>query len=207
MNVAIINYGMGNLQSVCNAFRAIGCDGVTIAEEPAVLATADAIVLPGVGAFGDGMANLHGRGWVETLNRQVRERGKPFLGLCLGMQLLATRGTEHGSHAGLDWVPGIVDRIKTADPALRVPHIGWNDVRVVGKPEMYQGLTQASDFYFVHSYVLRPQEDTVVNGRCDYGGPFAASLQSGNLWATQYHPEKSQKAGLTVLRNFMTTFS
>jgi glutamine amidotransferase len=203
MKIAIINYGMGNLRSVRNAFGAVGGDAV-VAETPDALREASAIVLPGVGAFGDGMANLRRLGWVEVLEREVREKGKPFLGLCLGQQLLATTGSEHGIHQGLGWIAGTVDRLAMA-PGLRVPQIGWNEVQFAAGDPMYAGLGEARDFYFVHSYVLTPADTTVTNGACVHGDAFAASVRQGNIWATQYHPEKSQKSGLGVLRNFLAT--
>lgn len=202
MKVTIVDYGMGNLRSVANAFEVLGCPA-QISNDPKDLRTAERIVLPGVGAFGDGMHNLRTVGWIDALEEQVRQKGKPFLGLCLGMQLLATTGTEYGIHAGLNWIPGRVERIQSDDPTLRVPHIGWNDVRFIKKEGLYANLRDSQVFYFVHSYVLRPEDSTVVSGVCFYGIEFAASLEMGNIWATQYHPEKSQKAGLEVLRNFL----
>ena len=203
MRTAIIDYGMGNLQSVANAFEAIGHEA-RIVRRPGGLDDAGGIVLPGVGAFGEGMKNLRQAGWDEGLTRAVREQGKPFLGLCLGMQLIATTGTEHGTHEGLNWISGVVVRIPPGDPAIRVPHIGWNDVRVARDTGLYAGLEPARCcFYFVHAFVLRPERPDVVSGTCEYGIRFAASIEHENVWATQYHPEKSQKAGLTVLKNFV----
>lgn len=202
VRIAIIDYGMGNLRSVMNAFASLGADA-RVAEVPADLASADRIVLPGVGAFGDGMENLRRLGWIPALEREVREGGKPFLGICLGMQLLATEGTEFGAHKGLGWIPGAADRIQPSDPSLRVPHIGWNDVRFVRRNGLFAGLGETDTFYFVHSYALMPEDGGIVSGVCDYGGEFAAGIESGNLYATQFHPEKSQKAGMSVLRNFL----
>jgi imidazole glycerol-phosphate synthase subunit HisH len=201
MKIRVVNYGMGNLRSVLNAFAAIGSPAA-VAERPEALADADAIVLPGVGAFGDGMANLRDRGWVPALEREVRMNHKPFLGLCLGQQLLASTGTEHGTHLGLGWIPGTVEKI-VAKEGLRVPQIGWNEVRFTPDDPMYAGLGVSRDFYFVHSFVLKPADVRVTNGLCMHGDSFAASVRQGNIWATQYHPEKSQRAGLTVLRNFV----
>lgn len=200
--VVLVDYGMGNLRSVANAFEVLGCLP-SIAQSPRELAKADKVVLPGVGAFGDAMANLKTQGWVSELEEVVRVRGKPFLGLCLGLQLLATRGTEHGEHEGLGWLPGVVERIVPADPRLRVPHIGWNNVRVTKRGGLYAGSRESPVFYFVHSFAFRPQDTAVVSGTCDYGGEVVASVEAGNLFATQYHPEKSQRDGLAVLRNFL----
>lgn len=202
MELLIIDYGMGNLQSVVNAFSVLGCRA-QVSNRPEDLRTAERVVLPGVGAFGDGISNLQAAGWIEVLEEEVRHKGKPFLGLCLGMQLLATTGTEHGRHAGLNWITGTVERLKSNDPAIRVPHIGWNDVRFSRKDGLYSGLGDSAVFYFVHSYVLCPGDATIVSGFCSYGIEFAASVEMDNIWATQYHPEKSQRAGLQVLRNFL----
>lgn len=200
--VMIIDYGMGNLRSVANAFAAIGCQAL-VSGHPEDLSRAKRIVLPGVGAFGDGMQNLSTANWIEALEEEVKRKGKPFLGLCLGMQLMGTTGTEHGSHPGLNWVPGNIERILPNDPALRVPHIGWNDVRLVKKNGLYAGLGDSETFYFVHSYVFHPEDPSVISGVCSYGVEFAASVEIGNICATQFHPEKSQRAGLSVLKNFL----
>lgn len=204
MRVVIVDYGMGNLQSVANAFRALGCLP-TISQNPVDLRSADRIVLPGVGAFGDGMNGLRVKGWVEALDEEVRHKHKRFLGLCLGMQLLGTSSTEHGLHSGLDWIPGTVERIRSTDATIRVPHIGWNDVRIVLKSGLYSGMGDCQTFYFVHSYAFHPNDGAVMSGLCWHGMEFCASIERENIWATQYHPEKSQKAGLKVLRNFLET--
>ena len=198
----IIDYGMGNLRSVANAVEALGSTA-RILRTPAEIGGCARIILPGVGAFGDGMKNLRERGWVPALEEAVVKGGRPFMGLCLGMQLLATTGTEHGSHAGLNWIPGAVGRLQPADVSCRVPHIGWNDVQIVKTGGLYRGFTKAPVFYFVHSFAFVPESPEVVSGYCDHGGRFAASVESGNIFATQYHPEKSQKDGLQVLRNFL----
>lgn len=202
MTVAIINYGMGNLRSVQNAFEALGATA-TVAASPSALSDASHIVLPGVGAFPDAMRNLRSGGWLPALEKEVREKGKPFLGLCLGMQLLATTGTEFETCAGLGWIPGTVERLEGREPDVRVPHIGWNDARFVRKDGLFAGLGDAAPFYFVHSYAFRPSDEIAVAARCVHGADFVAAVEVGNLHATQFHPEKSQKAGLAVLRNFL----
>ena len=202
MAPAIVDYGMGNLRSVANACEALGSPA-RIARRPEELRDADRIILPGVGAFGDAMRNLAAAGWIEALDAEVRGKGKPFLGICLGMQLLATRGTEFGSHAGLGWIPGTAVKLDPADATLRVPHMGWNRVEVVKRDGLLAGLGEGADFYFVHSYVLQPEDPSVVTGRCSHGTAFAAVVERGQIQATQFHPEKSQKAGLTVLGNFL----
>jgi imidazole glycerol-phosphate synthase subunit HisH len=200
VEIAIIDYSMGNLRSVANAFDAIGTR-TRISEHPSDLDLASGIVLPGVGAFGDGIRNLHEQGWVEALERNVVQLGKPFLGLCLGMQLLCARGTEHGDHEGLGYVPGSVVRM-SPNGAARIPHIGWNEVEITNSDGLYEGLGETQHFYFVHSYVLDPEDPRAVSGIADHGGSFVASVEVENVSGTQFHPEKSQKAGLTVLRNF-----
>jgi imidazole glycerol-phosphate synthase subunit HisH len=202
MNLIIIDYGMGNLRSVANAFEALGCAAM-ISNNPPDLQTAKGIVLPGVGAFGDGMKNLQDVGWIDALEREVIQQRKPFLGICLGMQLLATTSTEHGLHKGLNWIPGIVTRIPSEDLNIRVPHIGWNDVRFINKEGLYAGLGDSQVFYFVHSYMLVPENPAIIGGVCSYGIDFPASVECDNIFATQFHPEKSHKAGLAVLKNFL----
>jgi glutamine amidotransferase len=198
--IAIIDYGMGNLKSVFNAFRLLGY-AVTVVDRPEGLREAKGIVLPGVGAFGDGMRNLHERGFVTELEKEVIVGGKPFLGLCLGLQLLGSKGFEHGETPGLGWIPGVVDRLPVPAP-LRVPHIGWNDVRFLKKVGLFQGSGDSQAYYFVHSFALLPDDPGVVSGVCDYGIEFVASVERDNISATQFHPEKSHKAGLVVLRNW-----
>jgi len=201
--IGIIDYGMGNLRSVYNAFRSLGREA-TIANTPEQLRDARGIVLPGVGAFGDGMHNLREWGFVEELDAQVLRGGKPFLGLCLGMQLLATTGFEHGENSGLNWIQGKVERIKfpKGNEKLRIPHIGWNEVRFQKKDGLYAGLGESQSFYFVHSFVFKPNDPSVVSGVCDYGVDLVASVEFDNIRATQFHPEKSHKAGLAVLHNW-----
>lgn len=197
--LAILDYGMGNVRSVLNACVAVGAEAA-VTRDPAVLRAARGLLLPGVGAFGDAMAALRAAGLIESLEREVREEGKPFLGICLGMQLLATRGTEHGDHAGLGWIAGRAERL--AAPGLRLPHVGWNAVRVARSDGAFAGLGSVETFYFTHGYALVPDDPSVASGLCDHGGPFVAAVEAGNLWAVQFHPEKSQRAGLAVLRNF-----
>ncbi|MCF8475401.1 MAG: imidazole glycerol phosphate synthase subunit HisH [Pseudolabrys sp.] len=201
MKIRVIDYGMGNIASVLNALLAVGVKG-KIASSPADLDDADGLILPGVGAFGDAMVNLEAAGFVEALPRAVED--KPLLGICLGMQLLARESTEHGQHRGLGLIPGRVNLIPeiVEHSEFRVPHIGWNDVRFKHKSGFYENLGEQQAFYFVHSYRFLPDENDDVTGWCDYGEPFAACVERGLVKGVQFHPEKSHKAGLTLLRNW-----
>ena len=199
MLFGIIDYGMGNLLSVKNALIAVGAQ-VAILDRGAQLTNAGAVVLPGVGAFGKGMAGLRERGFVDALEREVREKKKPMLGICLGMQLLATTGTELGTHEGLGWVPGTVRRF-VLPAELRVPHMGWNDVR--GRGPLFAGIPETASFYFVHSFHLVPNHGEVVSAVTDYGGDFASAVEHESVFAVQFHPEKSHKHGLQLLGNFV----
>ncbi|PAW77435.1 MAG: imidazole glycerol phosphate synthase subunit HisH [Verrucomicrobia bacterium Tous-C9LFEB] len=201
-DIGIIDYGMGNLRSVANGFESLGAT-TRVLKTPSQLSSVSHIVLPGVGAFGDGMKNLNAGGWVESLTEEVIRKGKPFLGLCLGMQLLATTGTEYGNHDGLNWIPGTVLRLQSTDSTIRIPHIGWNDVEIVQTEGLYAGQSKPMTFYFVHSYVFQPTSTDVITGICEHGVKFVASVQQNNVHATQFHPEKSQKAGLALLKNFL----
>lgn len=198
--VGIINYGMGNLRSVRNAIRAVGGNAV-ILDDPDSVGEASHLILPGVGAFGDAMANLTRFGWVDVMRQHAVHAGKPFLGICLGMQLLAESGTEHGLYDGLGWIPGTVTKL--SGPGVRIPHIGWNDVQVSGDSKLFSGVESGQDYYFVHSYAIRPTDQECVTGWCHHGERFAASLQTDNIFATQFHPEKSQKTGLKLLKKFI----
>jgi glutamine amidotransferase len=200
--VGIVDYGMGNLRSVRNALELLGAS-VSVLADPAGLSKVDRVVLPGVGAFGVAMSNLRSAGWDEALADVVVQKGKPFLGLCLGLQLLADRGTEGGEHRGLGFVPGTTLRLERA-AGVPMPHIGWNEVRPTGTTGILSGVTPGTCFYFVHSYALVPDDPAVVAGVTEYGGEdFVSVIQRDNVWATQFHPEKSQKHGLDLLRRFL----
>lgn len=202
MTVLVIDYGMGNLGSVRRALEECGAD-VLVSDDPAALDDASWIVLPGVGAFPDGMRNLHERGWTGVLDRSVREEGIPILGICLGMQLLADRGFEGGDTPGLGYVGGEVRLLRRAS-AFRVPHVGWNEVRAAPNSPVFSGIPDGADFYFVHSYHFVPQNPAHVAGTTDYDGDIVAAVHSGNVWGTQFHPEKSSKAGFQLLCNFLS---
>ncbi len=200
--VAIIDYGRGNVRSVANALEYCGADAV-VTSDPTAIDDASHILLPGVGAFGDAMAALVERGLPEILHRQVFEKGKPFLGICLGMQVLAARGLEHGEHQGLGWITGDVVRLEPGPDALKIPHMGWNDVHLARPHPVFAGLRPSQlTFYFVHSYHFRADGAHVL-ATCDYGPPFTAAVAKDNMIATQFHPEKSQDSGVELLQNFV----
>jgi len=210
MSVAIIDYGSGNLRSAAKAFeRAVAEAGlaldVRVTDDPEVVRRADRVVLPGVGAFGDCRRGLEALpGMVEALEETVIGTGRPFLGICVGMQLMATRGLEHGTHAGFGWIPGEVAAIVPADPALKVPHMGWNPLRVAEPPHpVLNDLGAEPHAYFVHSYAMRCTDPGHVLANVDYGGPVTAMVGRDNLIGTQFHPEKSQAVGLRLIANFL----
>lgn len=199
--IGIVDYGMGNVRSVRDALEYLG-EEVEITADPARLAGAERLILPGVGAFGDAMNNLEARGLPEVLAVEVFEKRKPFLGICLGLQLLAESSCEHGEHRGLGWIDGAVVRF-TSDDALKIPHMGWNDLQRVSVHPLLEGLEDSQlCFYFVHSYYLACRDRDAVVATCDYGTPFAAMVARDNIAAMQFHPEKSQDSGLHILKNF-----
>ncbi len=196
--MAIVDYGMGNLRSVQKAFERIGVFP-TITSEPAVVDAAQAVVLPGVGAFGDAMQNLRTAGLIPALHRAIADE-RPFLGICLGQQLLFEWSEEMGRHDGLGVFRGGV--VRFADGALKVPHIGWNQVHVRQASPVLQGVADASFAYFVHSFYVAPDEPATVLATTDYGVDFASVVGRGRVFGIQFHPEKSQAVGLRILRNF-----
>jgi glutamine amidotransferase len=202
MNVVVIDYGMGNLGSVRRALEECGAR-VMVSDKPEDLRTASHIVLPGVGAFTDGMANLNSRNWAAEINRAAIEDCIPMLGICLGMQLLADVGFEGGKTAGLGLVPGIVDLLEIQNIGERVPHVGWNEVILHGEPHLFDQITTQTDFYFVHSYHFRATNSSHITTTTPYCGGFTSSVQHGNIYGVQFHPEKSQRAGFQLLRNFL----
>jgi imidazole glycerol-phosphate synthase subunit HisH len=208
--LAIVDYGSGNLRSAAKAFERAAADrgialDVAVTARPEDVARADRIVLPGVGAFGDCRAGLDGlSGMVDALEDAVQARGRPFLGICVGMQLMATRGLEHGEHKGLGWIGGTVAALAPADPSLKVPHMGWNDLRLAAPAHpLFDGIPAGAHAYFVHSYALRPEDPADAVATVDYGGAVVAAVARGNIAGTQFHPEKSQAVGLTLIANFL----
>ena len=199
--LVIIDYKMGNVASVAKTFKAIYPDQVLVSNAAADIDQARFIVLPGVGAFGDGMSNLRQLGLVEILNDKVLKGKTPFLGICLGMQLLAEVGNEFGRHDGLGWIQGEVVKLQTANN-LRLPHVGWNEIIVQKDDALLRDLLD-NNFYFVNSYHLKVADSSLVTSTCDYGQPFVATIRKDNIFATQFHPEKSQTAGLKLLHNFL----
>ncbi len=199
--IGIVDYGMGNLRSVAGAVEKVG-HVPEVSHDAATLAACDRLVLPGVGAFRDAMANIAARGLDATLDRLVRKDAKPILGICLGAQLLARGSTEFGATRGLGWIDADVDRIAGGDD-IRVPHVGWNGLHQVRASALFDGVPQDALFYYVHSYRIGLEDMPAVVGECDHGGRFAAAVSKGNVHGTQFHPEKSQRHGLRVLANFI----
>ena len=202
MKVAIVNYGMGNLGSVRRTLDDLNADAF-IAEHPAALFEANRIVLPGVGAFSEGMTRLRDGGWVEMLQRLVRHDHKPLLGICLGMQMLAGSGEEGGLMPGLGLVAGRVRRLDLLGCTLRIPHVGWNDITFGSPHGLFTHIPSGSDFYFVHSYAFEAENGEDVLATTSYGVPVVAAVSRGCVFGTQFHPEKSSKAGRQLLRNFL----
>ena len=201
--IALVDYGAGNLHSVHNALKAAGARGVKVTADPAVVRAADRIVLPGVGAFGACAAGLRAiPGLIDAMAERVRGGGVPFLGICVGMQLLATRGLEYGVTEGLGWVPGEVRLIERTDPAIKVPHMGWNDV-VPTRHRDGAELIAAGEAYFLHSYHFQPDDGAHVAAMTDHGGGLVAAVAHDNLLGVQFHPEKSQGYGLELLARFL----
>jgi glutamine amidotransferase len=200
--IGIVDYGLGNLVSVAAAVARLGFEA-TVSAEAEVLWDCDKIILPGVGAFGDGMRNLEERELVAPLTRMVKDDGKPILGICLGSQLISRASDEFGLCQGLGWVDAHCQRLAPDEPGLRVPHVGWNDLIQVRDDPLFQNIPEDALFYYVHSYFVKPEDSDLVVGECDYGGRMASVLRRENICATQFHPEKSQRHGLTLLRNFL----
>ena len=212
MTVAIVDYGSGNLHSAAKAFeRAAHESGhdqpIVVTRDPDVVRRADRVVLPGVGAFADCRRGLDALdGMVAALNESVRERGRPFLGICVGAQLMAERGLEYEVVAGLGWIPGEVDRITPADPGLKIPHMGWNTLNALRPHALLDGIATGPEglhAYFVHSFHLKPAARSDLVAEADYGGPVTAIVGRDSMVGTQFHPEKSQRLGLRLIANFL----
>ena len=212
MSVVIVDYGSGNLHSAAKAFeRAAREEGlaqaIVVTRDPEEVARADRVVLPGVGAFADCRRGLDAvGGMVEALNESVRGRGRPFLGVCVGMQLMAERGREYEVTQGLGWIPGEVERIAPADPDLKIPHMGWNTLDTHRPHPLLEGIRvgpEGQHAYFVHSFHLKPTAPADLVAEADYGGPVTAVVGRDSMVGTQFHPEKSQRLGLRLIANFL----
>jgi glutamine amidotransferase len=212
VSVAIVNYGSGNLHSARKAFERAARQAeidvtINVTADPHAVRYADRIVLPGVGAFGDCRRGLEAvAGMIEVLTEAVCHRGKPFLGICVGMQLLATRGLEHGCTPGLGWIAGEVCRIEPQPPTIKIPHIGWNTLHVIQDHVLLADIATGEaglHAYFVHSYELKAAAAANLLAQTDYGGPVTAIVCRDNIVGTQFHPEKSQRLGLALLGNFL----
>jgi glutamine amidotransferase len=200
--VVVIDYGLGNLASVAGALRHLG-HVPAVSADPDAVARAGRVILPGVGAFGDGMARLAGRGMIDAIKAFVAT-GRPLLGICLGLQLLARESEEFGPHKGLGLLPGRVTSVAPSDPGLRSQHVGWNDVRQTRPCVLLDGIPDGALFYHVHGFRLVAEDPAIVVAETDHGGRFPSVVNTGNLFATQFHPEKSQRHGLALLGNFVT---
>ncbi len=210
MTVAIVDYGSGNLRSAEKSFQRAVTDAglsmpVTVTSDPDAVRRADRVVLPGVGAFADCKQGLMAvDGMADAIREHVEDAGKPFFGICVGMQLMATRGLEHGETTGFDWIPGDVEHIEPDDPALKIPHMGWNELVL---PEthhpLFRGIASGMHVYFVHSYHLQPEDPAQRLASVHYGAEITAAVGRDNMVGTQFHPEKSQVAGLRIIHNFL----
>jgi len=205
--IAIVDYGMGNLRSVHKALERVGYPAL-VTQDPGAIGRADGLILPGVGAFQKAMDNLETQKLIDPVIKFIQS-GKPFLGICLGLQLLFSEGEEFGIHKGLGIFPGRVIRFPFSQPgapsskdSLKVPHMGWNSVQIKKGCPVLAGVTEGTHFYFVHSYYPVPDDREIIATTTDYGGEFVSSIGRGNLFACQFHPEKSQSAGLKLLMNF-----
>ncbi len=198
--IALIDYGAGNLRSVHNALMAAGACNIDVTGSADVVRNADRIVLPGVGAFAACMVGLSALPHMTTaLNEAVIEKARPFLGICVGMQLMAERGEEHGAHSGLGWIAGSVVPLKANESSLKIPHMGWNDVTLSGAPP----LLEAGEAYFLHGYAMQASNDDHVLATTDHGGPITAAIGRDTMLGVQFHPEKSQRYGLDLLARFL----
>jgi glutamine amidotransferase len=201
--VAIVDYGVGNVTSVRNAITRLHVQ-VSITADPDAILSATHLIFPGVGSFAEGMKGITERGLVPLLREEVLMKKKPIFGICLGMQLFATEGYEHGTHQGLGFIPGTVPMMDTGSAGYRLPHIGWNDMSVTGTHPIAQGFSRPPVLYFVHSYHVVPTDPSIIAGVSNYGQNIVALLQSGTICGAQFHPEKSDDDGLQILKNFLT---
>lgn len=205
MTVAIIDYGSGNLRSAAKGFEKFSSETVIVTADASAVAAADRIVLPGQGAFADCYAGLAALdGMIEALREAVIDRATPFFGICVGMQLMATAGLEHGRHAGLDWIAGEVVPMTPTDSSLKIPHMGWNDLKISKPHPVLADVTDGDHVYFVHSYHFVVADPAHLLATADYGGAQTAIIGRDNMIGTQFHPEKSQAVGLRMIENFLS---
>lgn len=200
--IAVVDYGLGNLRSVLGALEKLGVEAV-LAATPDMVLGARKLILPGVGAFGQGMANLKARGLDTAIKTRVVEGNVPILGICLGMQLLASGSSEFGAHSGLDLIPGNVVRLTSDHTGQRIPHVGWNTVHQMRSCPLFQGVPDESFFYHVHSFHFLPQAANAIVAESRHGHTFCTAVAQGNVFGVQFHPEKSQRQGLSILQNFL----
>jgi len=207
MTTVIVDYNSGNLRSAEKSFQRmadeLNAGAVVVSADPDVVRSADRVVLPGVGAFADCRRELGAiDGLFGAIEEQVKS-GKPFMGICVGMQMMASRGLEHGEHAGFDWIKGDVTLMTPSDATLKIPHMGWNELDLKSDHPVFDGITSGDHAYFVHSYHLVPENDDDLLATVDYGGPITAAVARDNIIGTQFHPEKSQSTGLRLIGNFL----
>ncbi|MBS83526.1 MAG: imidazole glycerol phosphate synthase subunit HisH [Gammaproteobacteria bacterium] len=202
--IAILEYGMGNTKSVENAISLLD-EQVVVTSNSKIIKESDAIILPGVGSFAKGITNLHNMNMIQLLNEQVIDNKKPYLGICLGLEFLATKSFEGGENNGFNWIEGTINKIEPSDPQLKVPHMGWNDTTIVNSGVLFSEIEEPS-FYYLHSYYFQvdKNEKKSISSICEYGNiPITASIQKDNIFAVQFHPEKSQNTGIKLLQNFI----
>jgi len=200
--IGIIDYGLGNIRSVIGAVKKVGFEPILTADGN-ILSTADKLILPGVGAFGDGMNNLRELGLIDVLNDLILGKKKPILGICLGAQLLAKVSYEFGKHPGLGLLDAEVIRLESQNDSIRIPHVGWNDLKKTKDSILTENIPDDALFYYVHSYHIKCADSSIIAATCDYGITFTAAIVQNNIYATQFHPEKSQRSGLKLLQNFL----
>ena len=202
MKISIIDYGLGNLHSVLGAVRKVGYEAIITNNTSKILAS-DKLILPGVGAFADGMKNLKDLNLIDPLDQFVNIKKKPILGICLGFQLLAEESFEFGHHRGLGWINASVEKLSSENKEIRIPHVGWNDLLKHKDIILWDGIPNDALFYYVHSYYMNCKDEKIITGKCKYGTEFTSAIQKQNIFAVQFHPEKSQFYGLKIIKNFI----